>query len=375
MDDYSETLSWLALNRLPDIGPVSQKKIVDAAGGMQALLCAPERVLQSYLQPEQAALWRMFCEGSVDSLLRQQAQRDLEAATAVGAVILTAESQNYPLLLEQISAAPTVLYVRGDVTALHLPQLAIVGSRNASATGLEIAQEFSAALAQHGLAVTSGLALGIDGAVHRGALQVSGKTIAVVATGVDDIYPRRHAPLFADILANGGAIVSELPPQSPPLAQNFPRRNRIISGLSLGTLVVEASLQSGSLITARYASEQGREVFAMPGSVRSVFHRGCHALIRQGAKLVETTQDILDELGGLLAFKQQEFFVIHAAQPTLGGLSDTAKKIFSVLDYSPVSLDVLAMRCALPADALTAALMDLEMEGVVTQQYGFYSRV
>ncbi len=167
MDDYSETLSWLALNRLPDIGPVSQKKIVDAAGGMQALLCAPERVLQSYLQPEQAALWRMFCEGSVDSLLRQQAQRDLEAATAVGAVILTAESQNYPLLLEQISAAPTVLYVRGDVTALHLPQLAIVGSRNASATGLEIAQEFSAALAQHGLAVTSGLALGIDGAVHR----------------------------------------------------------------------------------------------------------------------------------------------------------------------------------------------------------------
>jgi DNA processing protein len=225
------------------------------------------------------------------------------------------------------------------------------------------------------LAITSGLALGIDGAVHRGALQANGKTIAVIATGVDEIYPRRHTKLFDEIIAGGGAIVSELPPKSAPLAQNFPRRNRIISGLSLGTLVVEAGLQSGSLITARYANEQGREVFAMPGSVRSVFHRGCHALIRQGAKLVETTQDIIDELGGLLAFKQQEFSVMHAAQPQLGGLSAAAKKIFALLDYSPVSLDVLAVRCALPVDEMAAALLDLEIEGVVAQQYGFYTRV
>lgn len=375
MDDYSEVLSWIALNRLPDIGPVSQRKLLDDAGGMQQLLLAPAQCLQHHLKPEPMALWRAFCEGKQDSVLRQQALRDVTLAIAAGATVLTADSQQYPLLLTQISAAPTVLYVRGDTTALHLPQLAMVGSRNASATGLEIAHEFAVALAQQGLAITSGLALGIDGAVHRGALQASGKTVAVIATGVDEIYPRRHAKLFDEIIASGGAIVSELPPKSAPLAQNFPRRNRIISGLSLGTLVVEAGVQSGSLITARYASEQGREVFAMPGSVRSVFHRGCHALIRQGAKLVETTQDILDELGGLLAFKQQEFSVIHAAQPQLGGLSEAAKTIFALLDYSPVSLDVLAIRCALSVDEMTAALLDLEMEGVVAQQYGFYTRV
>lgn len=326
MDDYSDVLPWIALNRLPDIGPVSQQKLLQNIGGMQKLLLAPVQCLQRNLKPEQITLWRAFCEGKQDSVLRQQALRDVTLAIAAGATVLTADSQQYPLLLTQISAAPTVLYVRGDTKALHLPQLAMVGSRNASATGLELAHEFSVALAQQGLAITSGLAVGIDGAVHRGALQASGKTIAVIATGVDEVYPRRHAKLLDEIIAGGGAVVSELPPTSAPLAQNFPRRNRIISGLSLGTLVVEASLQSGSLITARYASEQGREVFAMPGSVRSVFHRGCHALIRQGATLVETTQDILDELSGLLAFKQQEFAVIHTAQPQLGGLSETAKK-------------------------------------------------
>ena len=375
MDDYSAVLPWVAFNRLPDIGPITQRKLLDAAGSMQALLTPSAQCLQRYLSPEQMVLWLAFCEDRPDSVLRQQALRDVTLAMDADAVVLTASSPHYPLLLAQIPAAPTVLYVRGNTTVLHLPQLAMVGSRNASATGLDIAHEFAVALAQQGLAITSGLALGIDGAVHRGALQAGGKTIAVIATGVDDIYPRRHLKLFDEILANSGAVISELPPKSPPLAQNFPRRNRIISGLSLGTLVVEAGLQSGSLITARYASEQGREVFAIPGSVRSVFHRGCHALIRQGAKLVETTQDILDELGGLLTFKQQEFAVIHAAQPQLGGLSDSAKKVFSLLDYSPISLDALVVRCALPVDVMTAALMDLEMEGVVTQQYGFYTRV
>lgn len=375
MEDYSGVLPWVALNRLPEVGPVTQKKLLDAVGGMPALLQADSACLRQHLPAESAALWRDFCEEKSNSVLRQQALRDVALAIETDAVIITAACENYPLLLAQISAAPTVLYVRGDTAALHVPQLAMVGSRNASATGLEIAQEFAAAFVQRGLAVTSGLALGIDGAVHRGALQGGGKTIAVIATGVDDIYPRRHTKLFAEILVNGGAIVSELPPRSAPLAQNFPRRNRIISGLSLGTLVVEASLQSGSLITARYANEQGREVFAMPGSVRSVFHRGCHALIRQGAKLVETPQDVLDELGGLLAFKQQEFAVMHAATPSLSALSATAKKIFALLDYSPVSLDVLLQRCALPTEEMMAALLDLELEGVVAQQHGFYTRV
>jgi len=250
-----------------------------------------------------------------------------------------------------------------------------VGSRNASASGLELAQEFATALAMHGLAITSGLALGIDGAAHRGAINADGKTIAVVATGIDETYPRRHTKLADEIIASGGAIVSEFAPQSPPTAQNFPRRNRIISGLSLGTLVIEASVQSGSLITARYANEQGREVFALPGSVRSVFHRGCHALIRQGAKLVETTQDIVDELSGLLAFKQRECEVIDTLSRKTASLSEEAVRVFRSIDHAPVTLDVLTERCQLPVDTLIAALMDLEMEGVVVQQHGLYIRL
>lgn len=375
MQQETDILAWLALNRLPAIGPASQRELLQAVGDMQALLQISATDLQNFLQPEQCALWADFCAGKTHSVLRQQALRDAELAAQCGAAVITAECENYPLLLAQISAAPTVLYVRGDSSALHLPQLAMVGSRNASVSGLELAQEFALALAQQGLAITSGLALGIDGAVHRGALQAQGKTLAVVATGVDAIYPRRHTKLFEEILANGGAVLSELPPQSQPLAQNFPRRNRIISGLSLGSLVVEASLQSGSLITARYAAEQGREVFALPGSVRSPHHRGCHALIRQGAKLVETTQDILDELGGMLAFKQQEFSVIHAARTADVYLSDSAKKVFASLDYAPVPLDTLALRCALSIEDISAALLDLELEGVVAQQHGFYARI
>ncbi|MEZ5435926.1 MAG: DNA-processing protein DprA, partial [Pseudomonadales bacterium] len=201
MEDYSGVLPWVALNRLPEVGPVTQKKLLDAVGGMSALLQAGSACLQQYLPAESVALWRDFCEEKSNSVLRQQALHDVAVALETGAVIITAACENYPLLLAQISAAPTVLYVRGDAAALHVPQLAMVGSRNASATGLEIAQEFAAAFVQRGLAVTSGLALGIDGAVHRGALQGDGKTIAVIATGVDDIYPRRHTKLFAEILA------------------------------------------------------------------------------------------------------------------------------------------------------------------------------
>lgn len=374
MDDMSASIPWLALSRLPELGPVSQRALLDKAGGMQALLASGPTPLAAWLTREQSALWLDFASQRPASVLRQQALRDAEWAMRAGARIVHAETDDYPLLLAETHSAPTVLYVLGNVAALHLPQLAVVGSRNASAGGLELAQEFSSALARHGLAITSGLALGIDGAAHRGALAVQGTTLAVIATGIDEIYPRRHVRLAEEILAGGGAVVSEFAPGTQPLAQNFPRRNRIISGLSLGTLVIEASVQSGSLITARYASEQGREVFALPGSVRSVFHRGCHALIRQGAKLVETTQDIVDELGGLLAFKQRECEVVGTLNSKTGSLSDEAVKVFRLLDHTPIPLDVLAERCQLPVDALSAALMDLEMEGVITQQHGLYTR-
>lgn len=375
MDDLSTFIPWLALNRIPELGPVSQRILLEKSGGIQQLLSLPAVALNGLLTREQTALWLDFRDGKAGSVLRQQAMSDAEKSLAAGARLLHAEDANYPALLAQTHSAPTLLYVRGNVECLHLPQLAVVGSRNASASGLELAQEFSTALAMHGLAITSGLALGIDGAAHRGAINAGGKTIAVIATGIDETYPRRHAKLAEDIIASGGAIVSEFAPQSAPTAQNFPRRNRIISGLSLGTLVIEASVQSGSLITARYANEQGREVFALPGSVRSVFHRGCHALIRQGAKLVETTQDIVDELGGLLAFKQRECEVIDTLSRKTALLSDEAVRVFRLIDHAPVTLDGLVERCQLPVDALTAALMDLEMEGVVVQQHGFYTRL
>ncbi len=375
MDGQDTLLAWLALNRIPEMGPVSQHKLLRDIGGMQALLKSKPAALQDVLSPVQQRLWLDFCARKPDSELLQHALRDHERALAAGAQLLHCEDNNYPQLLLQTHAAPTLLYVKGDLQSLHLPQLAVVGSRNASASGLELAREFSAALAQHGLAITSGLALGIDGAAHRGALDSHGKTLAAIATGIDDIYPRRHEKLAAEIIASGGAIITEFAPATAPNAQHFPRRNRIISGLSLGTLVIEASLQSGSLITARYALDQGREVFALPGSVRSVFHRGCHALIRQGAKLVETTQDILDELGGLLAFKQRECEAISTLSNRTATLSEDALAVFHLLDHTPVSLDVLGERCQLSVERLSAALMDLEMEAVITQQYGLYSRL
>lgn len=375
MDDFPSLLPWLALNRIPELGPVSQRKILEKVCGMQSLLASSSPVLSALMTSEQTALWLAFRDNRTDSQLRQQAMRDADLACKAGATIIHADAENYPVLLAQTHSAPTVLYVRGSIESLHLPQLALVGSRNASASGLELAQEFSMALARHGLAITSGLALGIDGAAHRGAIKVGGKTLAVIATGIDEMYPRRHAKLADEIVAGGGAVITEFAPQTAPTAQNFPRRNRIISGLSLGTLVIEASMQSGSLITARYANEQGREVFALPGSVRSVFHRGCHALIRQGAKLVETTQDIVDELGGLLAFKQRECEVVDTLSRKTSTLSDEAVRVFRLLDHAPVTLDGLVERCPLPVDVLSAALMDLEMEGVITCQHGFYTRL
>ncbi len=214
---------------------------------------------------------------------------------------MTWDSAAYPALLASIPDPPLALFVEGDADVLALPQLAVVGSRNPTAHGRDTAVQFAAHLARSGLAITSGLALGIDAASHRGALQAGGRTVAVLGCGLDTIYPRENEPLAAAITAGGGALVADLPTGTAPLKQHFPRRNRIISGLSVGTLVVEAALRSGSLITARLAGEQGREVFAIPGSIHNPLARGCHRLIRQGAKLVEDADDIFVELGALLA--------------------------------------------------------------------------
>jgi DNA processing protein len=277
-------------------------------------------------------------------------------------------SANYPPLLARLDDAPIGLFVRGDPSCLSLPQLAMVGSRNPSPSGRENAMSFAAHLARSGLAITSGLALGIDEASHRGALDAGGTTIAVCGNGLDIDYPPTNATLAVDI-AQRGALVSEFPLGTPAVKMNFPRRNRIISGLSLGTLVVEAAVRSGSLITARLAAEQGREVFAIPGSIHNPMSRGCHRLIRQGAKLVETADDIFSELAaalrGVIAPGQARA-APEQPEPQAGFAASLDKEYEILLDalgFEPASVDALVTRSGLRADEVASMLLILELEG------------
>ena len=280
--------------------------------------------------------------------------------------LLMPADAGYPALLREIASPPPQLFVRGNVDVLSLPQLAIVGSRNATPTGAETAHSFASHLAARGFCITSGLAEGIDAAAHRGALAARGRTLAVCGTGPDIVYPRQHESLADQIVAAGGAIVSEFAPGTPVFRANFPRRNRLISGLSVGTLVVEASVRSGALITARHAMEQGREVFAIPGSIHNPVARGCHQLIRNGAKLVETATDIVDELGGLLAGLQLP------DTPEREGLAleapDSAAEfaqLLAAMGWDPVDADSLVARAGLTIGEVSSMLLMLELQGSV----------
>lgn len=286
--------------------------------------------------------------------------------------LVTWGSPDYPALLATIPDAPLVLFVEGNPAALSLPQLAIVGSRDPTPLGRDTAAWFARQLVGAGFAITSGLARGIDAAGHRGALQAGGRTVAVLGNGLDRIYPCSNAGLAREIVAGGGALVTDLPCGAPPLQQHFPRRNRIISGLSVGTLVIEAALRSGSLITARLAGDQGREVFAVPGSIHNPMARGCHRLIRQGAKLVENTDDIFAEIGaqidGLRQFARTEAV---DAQEVFGRALDKDQEILlDALGFAPASIDSLVARTGFAADAVASMLLVLELEGRVAQQHG-----
>jgi DNA processing protein len=249
----------------------------------------------------------------------------------------------------------------------------VVGTRHPTPAGKETARSFASQLSASGIVITSGLALGVDAEAHYGALLSKGQTIAVMGTGPDQIYPARHRELAYAIVENG-ALVSELPPGVPALAENFPRRNRIISGLSLGTLVVEAAARSGSLITAQLAAEQGREVFAIPGSIHNVMAKGCHRLIRQGAKLVETTADILEELGPLATIVSST--TAEELPVDLSELDEDLRDLLFHLGHGPVSVDWLVERCGLTAEAVSSMLLILELQGLVTAAPGgLYSRL
>ena len=331
--------------------------------------------------------------GDVDSIVRQSEQtlrnaglpdskakavsspepKNLEAALlwldARSHHILACDSDAYPELLTQLSGAPLLLFVNGDVDALHLPSLAIVGSRNPTHGGIRNAVDFSRYLAKSGYAIVSGLAQGIDTAAHRGALDVDGRTIAFLGHGIDRVYPPQNFDL-AHQIADTGALVSEYPLGAPPDKRHFPERNRLISGLTLGTLVIEAARRSGSLITARFAAEQGREVFALPGSIHNPLARGCHELIRQGAKLVETARDIGAELAPLAGHLQQNVIESTENKTSLTDDDDDYCELRKVLSHDPTSIDDLEGQSGLTIDQLSSMLLILELHGEVESLSG-----
>ncbi len=312
-----------------------------------------------------AARWLRPDEAAIDA--------DLRWLDSSGAQLLAATDPRYPNLLRESPDAPGVLYVLGDPQALAEPQIAMVGSRSPTAGGRDTARAFAAWFASAGLTVTSGLALGIDASCHEGALRAGGLTVAVLGCGLDTCYPRENRALFEKV-REAGALVSEFPPGTPALAAHFPQRNRIIAGLSHGTLVVEAASRSGSLITARLAGTAGREVFAIPSSIHNPQARGCHELIRQGAKLVEKPEDVLAELKISLS---SQLLAAPAPGASGGPLLDKAYKILlDALAFEPASVDTLIERTGLNSMSITAMLLILELDGhVAPHPGGRYSRM
>jgi DNA processing protein len=302
-----------------------------------------------------------------------QIDADLRWLAASGATVLAVTDDDYPELLRQSPDAPPLLFVLGDPGALCEPQIAMVGSRNPTAGGVATARAFASKFARAGITVTSGLALGIDAACHEGALSGGGLTIAVLGCGLDQIYPKTHEAL-ANRIAASGAVISEFPPGVPPLPEHFPQRNRIIAGLSAGTVVVEAATRSGSLITARLAGIAGREVFALPGSIHNERARGCHELIRQGAKLVECVEDVLCELK--LSFESQILASPLTVAKKLPPLDKAYKILLDALAFEPASVDSLSERTGLNSESITSMLLILELEGhVAPHPGGRYSRM
>jgi len=367
-----EFIAWLTLLRAPTLGAAAIRALIARHGSARAAVIG----------------------GTADASIAAAAREALrvpDAAALDGDQAWLADPRHhfiadgdadFPALLRDIPNAPAALFVAGDPALLWSPQLAIVGARSASASGLANARAFAREFAGAGIVVTSGLAEGIAGAAHAAALDAGGKTVAVLGTGPDQVYPRRHGALAGRIVERG-ALVSEFPPGTPGKPEHFPRRNRIIAGLSLGTLVIEASLNSGSLITARLAAEQGREVFALPGSIHSPLARGCHRLIRDGALLVETAAEVMEQLrgiGGRLAEHLRDrldAFPVAPVAPRPGGPAADPDyiRLLAAIDHAPVGLDELAARTGLAISALSSMLLVLELDGAVNAvEGGRYAR-
>lgn len=346
--------SWLKLTQISGLGNEGLRHLLQAFGSPEAILDASVASLSEYVKPSVAKTIREDFDDALFDVTATWLNDPLNR-------IITLADAEYPQTLLNIADPPLVLYIKGRLDLLNVRSLAVVGSRNSTAQGTRNAEAFAKAASEAGLCIVSGMAHGIDTAAHKGGLQGVGSSIAVVGTGLDKVYPAANREL-AHQLAQQGTIISEFPLGTPPLASNFPRRNRIISGLSEGCLVVEASLQSGSLITARMALEQGREVFAIPGSIHSPQSKGCHSLIKQGAKLAESAQDILEELGFASGMAKIGMVAEHPLLTQLG--------------FDAVDIETLAQRSGLTIAELSAILLQLELDGAVaTLPGGLYQRI
>jgi DNA processing protein len=357
---------WLALNLLfPLLSSRRSYQLLQYYGSPDGVFAAGEKSWLEQGLSEQAVK-------ALSSPNWYGVEQALCWAEKPGNHVVTFDSEYYPSLLKEISDPPLVLYCQGDPKLLQQHQLAIVGSRNPTPSGYETAHAFAMQLAKTGFVITSGLAIGIDGAAHRGALQAECNTIAVTGSGLDRIYPARHQEL-AERIRQNGLLISEFPLGSAPIGRHFPMRNRIISGLSHGVLIVEAALRSGSLITARQALEQGREVFAVPGSIHHPNTRGCHALLRQGAKLVETVDDVLEELENIISIQPVYARKNSIQVPDLP--EGDYHRVLSAVDMAPASVDHIVQRCGLTADEVCSMLLKLELSGYVyLSSDGLYSR-
>ncbi len=362
-------IHWLKLHHAPGLGPAGVQKLLKQFGNAGKTCDAGQSALLAAGAPEQAIEFLTQTEPG------ESIEAELRWAEQPGHHIVTFSDNDYPSLLKNISDPPCVLYIRGNKQLLSEPQLAIVGSRNPTHGGQETAYRFAEHLSKAGLLITSGLATGIDSAAHRGALAASAPTIAVMATGADHIYPSGNTRLAEQILQQG-ALITEMPLGTRALPRLFPRRNRIISGLSLGTLVVEAALRSGSLISARLASEQAREVFAIPGSIHNPLARGCHQLLKSGAKLVESVQDILEELAPQLHGLIADDAIQPQPESTGSTLDREYQDLLNVIDYAPLSVDHIVERSGLSAQEVASMLLILELKGYIrTEPGGCYNRV
>lgn len=343
----------LALIRTPGLGPAKIKGILEKYSDLSAYF--------KHSSKETAPDW----EG---------VEKDLQWREQNNCFIVPIWDPQYPALLKQIHNAPPILYVRGNLRFLNQPQIAMIGTRKPNPQAKELARQFGRHFSKAGLCITSGLAIGIDAASHEGALEETGSTLAVLGNGLDTVYPASHRNLALKI-AEAGALVSEFPIGTPAAPNHFPRRNRIISGLSVGVLVVEAALKSGSLITARLALEQGREVFAIPGSIHNPLAKGCHALIREGAKLVETAEHVLEEIGALIHYVKGCSTIKPIEKSESLTLTKTQVAFLAHVDYECTSMDTIVMRSGLTASEVSSMLLELELTGYLSAVPGGYARL